>query len=177
MAATKLRSSSMNLHGVFHKSRVFDPTCLFEATAKPMIQQKCLFDSDIVNYADVENLYRTIKIIYVSTQPNFGASQRMHFRLSVHTFIRVKEIPIVSRRGIITDVAPTYYSKDYSSWIIAQILSLATWPATRTIMIPWPAQYLLTPAPAFSTRAIPLRATISTVVSTGVSTMMSPPWA
>ena len=49
----------MSLHGVFHKSRVFDPTCLFEATAKPMLQQKCLFDSDIVNYADIENLYLT----------------------------------------------------------------------------------------------------------------------
>ena len=59
MAVTKLRSSSMSLHGVFHKSRVFDPTCLFEAKAKPMIQQKCLSDSDIVNYVDVENLYRT----------------------------------------------------------------------------------------------------------------------
>ena len=46
----------MSLHGVFDKSRVFDPTCLFEAKAKPMIQQKRLFDSYIVNYADVENL-------------------------------------------------------------------------------------------------------------------------
>jgi hypothetical protein len=56
MAATKLRSSSMSLHGVSHKSRVFDPTCLYEAKAKPMMQQKCLFDSYIVNDADVENL-------------------------------------------------------------------------------------------------------------------------
>jgi hypothetical protein len=48
----------MSLHGVFHKSRVFDPTCLFEAKAKPMILQKCLYDLDIVNYADLENLYR-----------------------------------------------------------------------------------------------------------------------
>jgi hypothetical protein len=31
MPATKLRSSSMSLHGVFHKSRVFDPTSLYEA--------------------------------------------------------------------------------------------------------------------------------------------------
>ena len=60
MATTKLRSSSMNLHGVFHKSRVFDPTYLFEAKAKPMIQQKCLLDSHLENYADVENLYRAI---------------------------------------------------------------------------------------------------------------------
>jgi hypothetical protein len=58
MTATKLRSSSMSLHGVFHKGRVFDPTCLFEAKAKPMKQQKCLFDSNIVNYADVKNLYQ-----------------------------------------------------------------------------------------------------------------------
>ena len=53
----------MSLHGVFHKSRVFDPTCLFEAKAMPMIQQNCLFHSDIVNYADIENLYRTTKIL------------------------------------------------------------------------------------------------------------------
>ena len=46
----------MSLHGVFHKSRVFDPTCLYEAKAKPMIRQKCLFDSYILNYAAVENL-------------------------------------------------------------------------------------------------------------------------
>ena len=59
MAATKLRSSSMNLHSVFHKNRVFDAACIFEATGEPMLQQKCLFDSDIVNYADVESLYRT----------------------------------------------------------------------------------------------------------------------
>jgi hypothetical protein len=59
MAATKLRSSSMSLHGVFHKSRVFDPTSLYEAKTKPMIQQKCLFDSDIMNYSDVEYLYQT----------------------------------------------------------------------------------------------------------------------
>jgi hypothetical protein len=32
---TKLRPSSTGLHGVFHKSRVFDPTCLVEAGAKP----------------------------------------------------------------------------------------------------------------------------------------------
>ena len=49
----------MNLHGVFHKNRVFDPTSIFEAIGKPLLQQKCLFDSDIVNYADVESLYRT----------------------------------------------------------------------------------------------------------------------
>jgi hypothetical protein len=59
LAATKLRSSSMSLHGVFHKSRFFDPTCLYEAKAKPMIQQKCLFGSYVVNYADVEYIYRT----------------------------------------------------------------------------------------------------------------------
>ena len=46
----------MSLHGVFDKSRVFDPTCLYEAKAKPMIQQNCLFYSYIVNYADVDNL-------------------------------------------------------------------------------------------------------------------------
>ena len=56
MAATKLRSSSMSLHGVSHKSRVFDPTCLYEAKAKPVIQQKRFFDSYMVNYADDENL-------------------------------------------------------------------------------------------------------------------------
>ena len=56
MAATKLRSSSMSLHGVSHKSRVFDPTCLYKAKAKSMMQQKRLFDSYILNYADVENL-------------------------------------------------------------------------------------------------------------------------
>ena len=37
MATTKLRSSKMSLHGVFYKSRVFDPTCLYEANAKPII--------------------------------------------------------------------------------------------------------------------------------------------
>ena len=63
MAATKLRSSSMSLHGVSHKSRVFDPTCLFEAKAKPMIQQKRLFDSYIVNDADVEKLSPDINCI------------------------------------------------------------------------------------------------------------------
>ena len=62
MAATKLRSSPMSLHGVFHKSRVFDPTCLYETKAKPMIQQKCLFDSYVVNYVDVEYIYRTLMI-------------------------------------------------------------------------------------------------------------------
>ena len=47
---------------------VFDPTCLFEANVKLMIQQKCLFDSYIVNYADVDNLspytneYKQIKV-------------------------------------------------------------------------------------------------------------------
>ena len=46
----------MSLHGVFDKSRVFDPTCLFEAKAKPMIRQKRLFDSFIANYANVKNL-------------------------------------------------------------------------------------------------------------------------
>ncbi len=56
MVVTKLRSSSMSLHGVFHKSRVFDPTCLFEAKSKHMIHQKFLFDSHIVNYADTEIL-------------------------------------------------------------------------------------------------------------------------
>ena len=65
MAVTKLRSSTMSWHGVFHKSRVFDPTCLYEAKAKPMIQQKCLFDSSIVNYADVGNLYRTPIVIFL----------------------------------------------------------------------------------------------------------------
>ena len=35
----------MSLHGVFHKSRVFDPTCLYEAKVKPMIQQKGSFCS------------------------------------------------------------------------------------------------------------------------------------
>ena len=49
----------MSLHGVFHKSRVFDPTCLYEAKAKSMIQQDCFFNSYIVNYADVEYLYWT----------------------------------------------------------------------------------------------------------------------
>ena len=44
----------MSLHGVSHKSRVFDPTCLYEAKAKPMIQKKCLFDFYIVNYIDIE---------------------------------------------------------------------------------------------------------------------------
>jgi hypothetical protein len=63
MAVTKLRSSSMSWHGVFHKSRVFDPTCLFEAKAKPMIQEKRLFDLYIVNYADVEYIYRTPTIV------------------------------------------------------------------------------------------------------------------
>ena len=29
----------------------------------PMIQQNCLFLSDIVNYADIENLYQTTKIL------------------------------------------------------------------------------------------------------------------
>ena len=43
LAATKLRSSSMSLHGVFPKSRVFDPTRLFEAKVKPMIQNKHIF--------------------------------------------------------------------------------------------------------------------------------------
>jgi hypothetical protein len=43
MAATKLRSSAMSWHGVFHKSRVFDPTCLFEAKAKPLIHNKSIF--------------------------------------------------------------------------------------------------------------------------------------
>ncbi len=46
----------MSLHGVSHKSRVFDPTCLYEAKAKPMIQQKCLFGFYIVNYVDIEYL-------------------------------------------------------------------------------------------------------------------------
>ena len=60
MAATKLRSSPMSLHGVFHKSRVFDPTCLYEAKGKPIIQQKCLFGSYIANYADIGYLCRTL---------------------------------------------------------------------------------------------------------------------
>ena len=59
MAATKLRSSTMSLHGVFHKSWVFDSTCLYEAKGKPIIQQKCLFGSYIANYADAEYLYQT----------------------------------------------------------------------------------------------------------------------
>ena len=63
----KLRTSPRLLHGVFHKSRVFDPTCLFEAKAKPMIQQKCSFDSYIANYADVENLLKTLIIKDVSS--------------------------------------------------------------------------------------------------------------
>ncbi len=46
----------MSLHGVLDKSRVFDPTCLYEAKAKPIMQQNCLFYSFMVNYADVENL-------------------------------------------------------------------------------------------------------------------------
>jgi hypothetical protein len=37
IAATKLRPSSTGLHGVFHKSRVFDPTSLVEADAIPII--------------------------------------------------------------------------------------------------------------------------------------------
>jgi hypothetical protein len=68
MAATKLRSSSMSLDGVFHKSRVFDPTCLYEAKAKPMIQQKCLSDSYVVNYADVEYIYRTLMIFFIGVR-------------------------------------------------------------------------------------------------------------
>jgi hypothetical protein len=70
MPSTKLRSSSMSLHGVFHKSRVFDPTCLYEAKAKPMIQQRYLFVLYIVNYADIEYLYRTPIIFYVMTPPD-----------------------------------------------------------------------------------------------------------
>ena len=67
MRKTKLRTSPRLLHGVFHKSRVFDPTCLFEAKAKPMIQQKYSFDSYIANYADVENLLKTLIIKDVSS--------------------------------------------------------------------------------------------------------------
>jgi hypothetical protein len=70
MAATKLRSSPMSLHGVFHKSRVFDPTCLYEAKGKPIIQQKCLFGSYIANYADVGYLCRTLMIFIELTLIN-----------------------------------------------------------------------------------------------------------
>jgi hypothetical protein len=62
MAVTKLRSSTMSWHGVFHKSRVFDPTCLFEAKAKPMIQQNAYPTHILGNYADIEYLYRTLKV-------------------------------------------------------------------------------------------------------------------
>ena len=70
MAATKLRSSSMSLHGVFHKSRVFDPTCLYEAKSKPMPHRKCLFGSFIANYSDVECLYRAAMILYKNNYKN-----------------------------------------------------------------------------------------------------------
>jgi hypothetical protein len=63
MAATKLRPSSLSLHGVFHKSRVFDLTCLYEAKAKPMMHPKCLFGSNITNYDGDERLHHTPRII------------------------------------------------------------------------------------------------------------------
>ena len=75
IAITKLRPSSTGLHGVFHKSRVFDPTCLYEAKAKSMIQQKCLCGSFIVKYAEIKILRRKILRLYRRVEvdnPQYG---------------------------------------------------------------------------------------------------------
>ena len=43
MTLTKLRPSSTGLHGVSNKSRVFDPTYLFEVKTKPPTQELCVY--------------------------------------------------------------------------------------------------------------------------------------